>query len=161
MKRHLVIFSAIVSTIASQAAMALDAPQAENILEFVSSSETNQLTILQTPDAGNSAVISVFGEGNGLAGSSSPNTPLMPEWNLSDLLPGRLTQDGSGHSLSLTVEGSNNMMSMYQSGSGHTIDGTITGSSNIAIIAQIGTGHIAGFNQTGSGNSLMIRQSSW
>ncbi len=111
----------------------------------------------QVAPSGNRLTVAIKGDRNGGWGQSW-QTPLFDQ-NLP--APGLLMQVGWNNTISLVLDGQDNLFSMSQSGSGNSTIGQITGYDNAATVVQHGHGNMAVFSQTGSRNALAITQNSW
>lgn len=142
--------------IAMLAAAPVDA--GPNLLTIDDFGTDNRLRIDQQEAGGNRIAVSLSGEGHGGWGAdwTRPLEAAMPP-----LLPGRLTQTGTGHDIALGVLGSDNLFTIVQTGGAHSARGSIQGTGNMAAVHQAGSGHVAVFRQHGARNTVAISQSSW
>jgi hypothetical protein len=110
------------------------------------------------PDAvdGNVALIRINGNGNGgPAGAGN----LFAGLGIGEpLVPGQISQTGSGNRLALAVTGNDNIFALGQSGAGNSLTGVIRGVGNEVAALQSGTGNTLSFAQTGVGNMLSVTQ---
>ncbi|TMM51862.1 hypothetical protein [Sulfitobacter sabulilitoris] len=126
-----------------------------NLLSIVDTGTDNLLSILQTPDQGHVATITIAGNRNG----GLREAPLSATDWFGPLTPGRIEQSGRAQTVSLAVFGNDNLFAVRQSGSMNIAQGRITGTSNQASVAQAGHGNRAVFSQTGQNNMIVISQS--
>ena len=104
----------------------------------------NVLQISQSPAAGHTARVTV--------GTDAADRPA--------LAFGRISQTGSGQSLTMSVLGSNHIADISQGGRAHRAFVRIAGQSNSVSLHQTGNSHYASITQSGARNTATIRQGS-
>lgn len=128
------------------------AEQNGNALRMLSFSTENNLTIVQSPQGGHSADLTI----------SRPDTLSTSEnWarEIPSLLqPGVILQNGTGHHIDLTLGGSDNQIAIQQDGSSHQSSIYSQGTGNIVSVSQRGLGNSSAVSQSGQQNTVVISQ---
>jgi hypothetical protein len=132
-----------------------------NVAHLTITGSGNSVSLYQDMPAdaldGNWAKVSIVGDGNG-AGSGTGGSLFTGLGIGQPLVPGRISQVGTGNRLSLRVVGNGNLFAFSQSGGPNTLTGTIDGSGNQVAALQVGAGNVMSFSQVGSGNMLSVTQ---
>ncbi|MDE4097326.1 beta strand repeat-containing protein [Phaeobacter gallaeciensis] len=121
--------------------------------------DNNAFGVLQNGND-NSATVSVFGDGNGLTGT----TPLLAGSALAaagshvSFEAGLIQQQGNDNTVLASVTGNNNLFGTLQWGADNSITATVNGNSNQSAVVQVGSSNTASFSQTGGTNNAGIIQ---
>lgn len=122
--------------------------------------DANLLVIFQDHFGGlaeNALSVSIIGDRNG----GPSGRTFAPSLTGPGLTPGTLVQAGSGNTMAVEIEGSDNLFGFAQIGTGNSLTASVSGTYNQAVVYQSGDGNTVGFSQNGIGNMLLISQRSW